>query len=604
MLARVHLFAVLVGTGFLVSVVACERKAPPAPSADDGHGHDDHAGHGRGPGEHGEAPVGGLAGLIPTSLVEGTPWCTEHGVPETMCTRCDPSLVAKYKASGDWCGGHNLPESQCLLCNPELKVKWAALAPKPAGGNAADEAPSTRRLLTGRNDPLCAVEGNQVKFASDTVVEKAGIRTEAAARRRLSASVECPGEVGFDQTRLAHVTSRVSGMLAEVRGRIGDSVAAGDVLAVVQSTELAEAKSRYIEAGDKLELATLDFERAKRIHEGVKRILTQCDELHSVESMRKAFAEVRIGEVKSRLLTAHSDLELARSNQARQLKLREEGINSERTLEAAQAELESAEARFHAVHEEIAFGSERELMSAEKELRIAKSLLGVAERTLHMLGISQANVEALAGAVDTTLAAYELRSPSAGNIVEQHAVIGEAVDEESALFVVADLSSVWVMMDVAQRELVELAVGQRVLFTVDGMPGHGFEGKLTWISNQIDDRTRTVRARAEFSNGEGLLRANMFGAARIVLHEDEEVLTVPLEAVQSDGCCQLVFVRESETVYHPRKVRLGAQANGLVEIHRGLSEGEVVVTAGSFLMKTEILKGSIGAGCCEVETGR
>jgi len=602
MLGKIYAVGVLFGVGLLATVVACERKPSPAHSADDGR--DDHAGNGHGPGEQREAPAGGLAGLIPTSLAAGTPWCSEHGVPETMCTRCDPSLIEKYKSSGDWCGGHNLPESQCLLCNPELNEKWAALAPKPADGGGADEGPATRRLLTGRCDPLCAVEGNQVRFPSDTVVEKAGIRTEAAARRRLSASVECPGEVSFDQTRLAHVTSRVSGVLAEVRGRLGDAVAVGDVLAVVQSAGLAEAKSRYIEAGDRLELATLDFERAKRIHEGVKRILTQCEELHSAESMRKAFAEVRIGEVKSRLLTAHSDLELARSNQARQLKLREEGINSERTLEAAQAELESAEAKFHAVHEEIAFDSERELMSAEKELRIAKSSLGVAERTLHMLGVSQASVESLAGAVDTTLAAYELRSPSAGNVVEQHAVIGEAVDEKSALFVVADLSSVWVMMDVGQRDLVELAAGQRVLFTVDGMPGHGFEGKLTWISNQIDDRTRTVRARAEFPNEEGLLRANMFGAARIILHEDEEVLTVPLEAVQSDGCCQLVFVRESQTEYRPRKVRLGAQASGFVEIHRGLSEGEVVVTAGSFLMKTEILKGSIGAGCCEVETGR
>lgn len=96
----------------------------------------------------------------------------------------------------------------------------------------------------------------------------------------------------------------------------------------------------------------------------------------------------------------------------------------------------------------------------------------------------------------------------------------------------------------------------------------------------------------------------MFGQARIVLHDDDEVVSVPSEAVQTDGCCQLVFVRQSDTVYEPRKVLLGSSAGGFVEVLRGLAEGEPVVTVGSFLMKTEILKRNIGAGCCEVDPGR
>ena len=77
-----------------------------------------------------------------------------------------------------------------------------------------------------------------------------------------------------------------------------------------------------------------------------------------------------------------------------------------------------------------------------------------------------------------------------------------------------------------------------------------------------------------------------------------------MAAVQSDGCCTIVFVRESDTVYHPRKVTTGTAAHGLVEIRRGLAAGDAVVTTGSFLLKTEVLKGNIGAGCCEVEPGR
>jgi cobalt-zinc-cadmium efflux system membrane fusion protein len=136
------------------------------------------------------------------------------------------------------------------------------------------------------------------------------------------------------------------------------------------------------------------------------------------------------------------------------------------------------------------------------------------------------------------------------------------------------------------------------------MPGSGFEGKLTWISSQVDDRTRTVRVRADLPNPDGLLRAKMFGRARIVLHDNEEVVTVPAGAVQTDGCCQLVFVQESETVFQPRKIVLGADANGIVEVLEGLQENELVASTGSFLMKTEILKSNIGAGCCDVDPGR
>jgi cobalt-zinc-cadmium efflux system membrane fusion protein len=96
----------------------------------------------------------------------------------------------------------------------------------------------------------------------------------------------------------------------------------------------------------------------------------------------------------------------------------------------------------------------------------------------------------------------------------------------------------------------------------------------------------------------------MFGAARVTVRGGEEVLAVPEAAVQTDGCCSLVFVRQSDTLYRPRKVMPGAQAGGYVEVLDGLKEGELLVTTGSFLMKTEILKGSIGAGCCEVEPGR
>ena len=128
-------------------------------------------------------------------------------------------------------------------------------------------------------------------------------------------------------------------------------------------------------------------------------------------------------------------------------------------------------------------------------------------------------------------------------------------------------------------------------------------GRITWVSSHLDPRTRTLEVRAEMDNLDGALRANMFAKAVITVRDSEPTVVVPRAAVQWEGCCNVVFVKDSPTTFHPVKVHLGPAAGSMVEVRRGLSGGETVVTQGSFLLKTEILKGSIGAGCCEVQPG-
>jgi cobalt-zinc-cadmium efflux system membrane fusion protein len=135
------------------------------------------------------------------------------------------------------------------------------------------------------------------------------------------------------------------------------------------------------------------------------------------------------------------------------------------------------------------------------------------------------------------------------------------------------------------------------------MPNRTFTGELTWISSHVDRKTRTIRARAEVDNPQHLLRANMFGRAEIKVRTIENALLIPESAVQWDGCCNLVFVRQTDSIYQPYKVTLGYKRDGYFVGKNGVPAGESVVTEGSFLLKTEILKGNIGAGCCEVDPG-
>ncbi len=547
-----------------------------------------------------------------TSAVAADPasgWCGGHGVPESVCTRCNAGLIAKFKAGGDWCSEHSLPESQCSLCHPEVAEKWASLGPRPEdvtrdGTSAELEVERVPRLLSGTNDPLCQVDALRVRFLDAGIARKAGVGTEPVRRRRMSAAIEVPAEVEFDATRVTRVAPRVAGIVREAPINVGDQVDVGALLAVIDSPVLGEAKSRYLERQQGLRLAEADFQRLRTIHEGVTRMLEVCTPEADADAIRGALAEVPVGDAKAKLLRAQASLQLARSETARESQLLAKNISSEQSYQVAASVLAAAEADFAAIREEIAFNSERGRLEADRALQVARSAREAAERGLHILGLSDEQVAAIGQESDELLSRHELRSPVAGRAVQREVAAGESVDEADVLFIVADHSTMWLAADVYERDLLPLREGLPVIFTVDGLDGASFQGTLNWISSQLDDRTRTVRVRADLPNAQGLLRAGMFGRARIVLHDNNEVTSVPAEAVQTDGCCQLVFVQESDTVYQPRKVLLGASANGFVEVLTGLDEGEVVATTGSFLMKTEILKSNIGAGCCDVEPGR
>ena len=190
-----------------------------------------------------------------------------------------------------------------------------------------------------------------------------------------------------------------------------------------------------------------------------------------------------------------------------------------------------------------------------------------------------------------------------GIVVERTASLGEVVDTNVPLFAVGDTSMMWAMIDIYDTDIHRVKTGQPAVFTIDGLRGEAFGGRVTWISTRVDPNTRTLRARAELENDRGILRANMFGKATITFKDAIPGLVVPKSAIQWDGCCNLVFIRLSEVLYQPRKVRLGFEVGDLYEVVEGLEGSESVVTTGSFLLKTEIMKSSIGAGCCEYNPG-
>ena len=444
--------------------------------------------------------------------------CVEHDVPEALCWLCRPDLVAVYEATNDWCGGHDRPESLCYICNPEEEGKYADIM-RPA--SAAPPSDSPVELVAETDLPrherppsvTCSTSDTLVRFVSAEVARNAGLQFETVRERPVSRTLNCNAEIDYNQTRFARVASRVAGVVQAVERDVGDHLEPGDILAVVDSVELAAARA-------------------------------EC---------QQAAATVLLWE----------------QNHDRIHKLVEQGI-----------------------------AGAAEDLEAENKLAESKIGLSSAEQKLRTLGMTEEQIARLRDGGDAG-PMHAVKAPFAGEIVERTAVIGEVIDTTRPLFTIADTHKMWAMLDVYEADIAQVRVAQPVVVMVDGLRGETFGGVITWISRQIDPQTRTLRIRAELDNTEGLLRANMFGRAIITIYDRQPLVVVPKSAVQWDGCCNIAFVRRTDLLYEPRKLRLGYETDDYLEVINGLQEGETVVTQGSFLLKTEIMKGSIGAGCCE-----
>ncbi|HSN98028.1 MAG TPA: efflux RND transporter periplasmic adaptor subunit [Candidatus Nanopelagicales bacterium] len=260
-------------------------------------------------------------------------------------------------------------------------------------------------------------------------------------------------------------------------------------------------------------------------------------------------------------------------------------------LSAARARVEVAEQRYQREQ-----GLGREGLGLQSNLLTAKQELDEA-RGEHAALVASLSVLGPAGGGG---GGYTLTAPLSGVVTQRGATIGALVSTEQLLYEIVDTSSMWAELDVAEADLPVVAEGQGVTIALDGLPGRALSGEITYLAPALDPHTRTARARVPLANADGALRANMYGQARIAAADRQSVM-VPRGAVQRVKGVALAFVKITDDEYEARRVEVGGGEGELVEVKKGLRAGESVVTQGSFLLKTETLKDSIGAGCCEAD---
>ena len=261
---------------------------------------------------------------------------------------------------------------------------------------------------------------------------------------------------------------------------------------------------------------------------------------------------------------------------------------------------EGSSAREKALFEKR-ISAEKDFRDAEAGAIRARAEREAAENRLHALGVLDGDLAAIRreGHYSSTLG---ITSPLAGIVTEVAATLGQSVDASAPLFTVMDLREVWIAIDVYERNIESVRIGQTVQVCISAFPDRKFEGTVKSIASTVEAKTRSVKVRVTLPNPDATLKPGMFATVLIVGSAGgsdkagEPALLVPVAAIQREGDRSIVFVVKGPGQFMAREVKTGHEAGGLVHIEKGLKAGESVVTAGSFVLKSEMEKSEMGEG--------
>ena len=232
----------------------------------------------------------------------------------------------------------------------------------------------------------------------------------------------------------------------------------------------------------------------------------------------------------------------------------------------------------------------KDIFQAETDFRMAQTELHTDEERLSLYGIAASDLKG----DDHKKPLLPVRSPISGVITEKHAIVGELSDPSKSLYTVADLSSVWVLVDINEKDLAKVRKGQTAIVNISAFPDQKFRGRINHIADVVDQSTRTVKARIEVTNPGRKLKPEMFATVELALPADAApVLALPEDALQDLDGKKVVFIEEHEAEFEARPVQTGRAAGGMVEIVSGLKEGDTYAVKGSFILKSELKKGEL-----------
>ncbi|MBN9520771.1 efflux RND transporter periplasmic adaptor subunit [bacterium] len=438
--------------------------------------------------------------------------------------------------------------------------------------------------------PAAEAEPTSVHFAPNRW-EAAGVKTEAVAASPLADHAWRTGRVAVDDDRVAHISPPVEGVVREVRVRLGEDVAAGQVLAVIDSKEVGQAKLDLVTARVALAAEREREAWARTTAANTEALLTAITAGKTAAEIDAAFKDRPVGDRRQQLMAAYTTRNLLRTQT--EADKASAGVIPGITREKNETALAAAEAGFQALREELRFQARQQARAADLKLQEAAAAHDVARTRLLTLGYSPAQVDAMDPVREGPAAArFEITAPFAGTVVEKHAVRSERVTAQFQLFQVADLSAVWVQADAFEADLPLLrGLGGRGLVFRAPAAGVGERpAAVLYAGDLVDRASRAVTVTATAANLDRALKPGMYVEVGLPRGTAAPVVHVPAAAVQRYQGAAFVFVLHGADEFRRADVELGREAGDRMEVTAGLRPGDVIAVAGGFVLKSELYR--------------
>ncbi len=436
----------------------------------------------------------------------------------------------------DWCAEHRVPESECTECHPALISVFKA----KGDWCVEHDLPESH----------CRLCNPSLTFAQEPKIE-------VAAQETYKPSVFFPR----NGARCATDDAIIQFASAETAHRAG--------LTLVPAVEVSETHSTDAPA-------EVLFDETKS---------------YVITTTIPALVVRWLVEPGQDVLTGQAVAELESPEMAR---LKSDYLESLSEAELRQREFERADSL-------IARGliSTAETQQITSLFKAAQARLAGALGQLEACGLNPDDMQAIQSRHSVS-PRWLLRATRGGALLERKAGQGELLAAGSNFGLIGDPSILWIEAQVRESELSLFRRGQVVEFATDGDALHKVSGRVIWVAQYVDPLTRSAIVRAQVANGSLDLKAHQFGRLTLPISSQSGAVAVPRDAVQWEGCCNVVFVQEAPDRYRPRKVTVSRGNRGYYNVSSGLHVGDMVVVNGSYLLKTELKKGSLGAGCCDV----
>lgn len=457
-----------------------------------------------------------------------------------------------------------------------------------AGGPVSKEADQASRLTT-----VTLPEGKW---------KAAKIATEPARLSAFATEVGVAGRIEPNTDHRVEIRPRAGGVIRQVQVSLGQKVKKGDVLVTLDSPDIGTARLNLRSKQRELATARFDADWQNEVATNVELIIPELRKGVEAAVLEKQYARRPLGAFRAQLLQAYAEFDIATHEERKTSGLFKDQIIGEHQPFVAKHTREGTQAKFEGALEQVGRDVLRLKRVADQQVRDAEGVVIDAAQRLKILGVPE-NIARLLDrtkglpptTADEDLTGYQIVAPRDGTIIEKTslAVASQKVDMNDALFTLVDLSDVWVSASIPESDFATFPTFKEgtIRLTATAYPDRIFEAKLLSIGSVVDPTTRTVRLLAETPNPGEMLKLGMFIRILFDAKSTEETLTVPASAVVEIEGREGVFLPTGKDgrTYSFRTLKLGREAVGRRVVVSGLTKGEVVVSTGAFILKSELI---------------